>query len=193
MADDASPGPAARPPLARSSLEAHLYMDLRPCGCGETRFDRASVLVELPGGDLARRYTGVCPRCGTAREFVFVLQPEPPESGDGEVHYGDAHPSELLDAGEWLWVADSYATSVPPDPHRLPEPDRRRARARLASAAAAIDEVLKLLPTGADQVPPEAVRSRVGLPVYQREPGRFRAIRLIAVRDAYTSALRHFE
>lgn len=195
MADDVSPGRpgvAARPPLARSSLEAHLYMDLHPCACGEVRFDRASVVEELPGGDLARRYTGRCPRCGAAREFRFSLPEEPPAPETGEIRYGDAEPSELLDAGEWLWVADSYARSVPPEPHRLPEPDRRRARARLASAVAAIDEVLKLIPPGDDRVPPTAVRSRIGAPVYQREPGRFRTGRLIAVRDAYRSALRLF-
>jgi hypothetical protein len=192
LADGASPD-AAAPPLARSSLEAHLYMDLHPCECGETKFERASVVVELPGGDLARRYTGRCPSCGTEREFVFRLPAEPPDLETDEIRYGDAQPSELLDAGEWLWVADSYARSVPPEPHRLPEPDRGRARARLASAAAAIDEVLKLVPPGEDEVPRDAVRSRIGAPVYEREPGRFRVARLIAVRDAYRSALRLFD
>jgi len=192
LGDDIPPELAARPPLARSSLEAHLYMDLHPCACGETRFDRASVVEELPGGDLARRYTGRCPSCGAEREFVFSLPQEPQDLETGEIRYGDAEPSELLDAGEWLWVADSYARLVPPQPHRLPEPDRRRARTLLASAAAAIDEVLKLIPPGDDRVPQGAVRSRVGAPVYLREPGRFRAPRLIAVRDAYQSALRLF-
>jgi hypothetical protein len=123
---------------------------------------------------------------------VFRRPVEPVVPGADEVRYGDARPSELLDAGEWLWVADSYARSVPAEPHRLPEPERRRARTRLASAATAIDEALRLIPPGLDRVPSGAVRSPVGASVYLREPGRFRAARLTAVRDAYRSALRQF-
>jgi hypothetical protein len=48
-------------------------MDLRPCGCGEARFDRASSVVELPGGELASRYAGDCARCGSSRESIFRL------------------------------------------------------------------------------------------------------------------------
>lgn len=180
---------------ARSNLEAHLYMDLRPCGCGEARFDRASLVVELPGGGLASRYTGTCARCEAPREFVFALPPEPEPGADqpGEVRYGGDDPSELLDAGEWLWVADAYARAVPPDPHRLADPDRRRARARLAAAVAALDEVLKFVPPGGDRLPAAVVRSRLGAEMYQREPGRFHRGRLTAVRDAYRAALRLFD
>jgi hypothetical protein len=97
------------PPLAHSSLEAHLYMGLHPCSCGDARFRRGSTLSELPNGDLLRRYAGRCARCGTDRRFEFRLPARPPEPGSDEIRYGDALPSELIDAGEWLWVADSYA------------------------------------------------------------------------------------
>jgi hypothetical protein len=167
-------------------------MDLHPCNCGEARFDRTSAVLELPSGGLSRRYAGRCARCATSREFVFALPVRPVESGPDDVRYGDADPSELLDAGEWLWVADSYARSVPADPHRLPEPARRQARTRLSSAAAAIDETLRLIPPGSDRVPQAMVRSQVGSSMYHREPGRFQAERLLAVREAYRSALRLF-
>jgi hypothetical protein len=127
------------PPLARSNLEAHLFMDLRPCGCGEARFDRASAVVELPGGGLGSRYAGACARCGTAREFVFTLPPQAGPTAAEDVRYGGAEPSELLDPGEWLWTADAYAKAAPADPHRL------------AAAAAAVDEVLKFVPPGGDR------------------------------------------
>ncbi len=195
MTDDLPPGrsvAAARQPLARSNLEAHLYMDLRPCACGDARFERAHSVFGLPGGGLASRYAGPCAGCGTVREFVFSLPPEPPPIPTGEIRYGDDQPSELLDAGEWLWAADLYARAVPPDPHRLPDPERRLARGRLAGAVAAIDEALKFVPPGDDRVPSAAVQSRLGGPLYQREPGRFRVARLTAVRDAYRSALRLF-
>ena len=177
-------------PRARSNLEAHLYMDLRPCACGEARFDRASSVVELPGGGLASRYAGSCVGCGAPREFLFALPARPAPEEPGEIRYGDAEPSELLDAGEWLWIADTYAQAVPAAPQELAEPERGRARARLAAAIAAIDEVLKFVPSGADRVPGTAIRSARGGEVYRREPGRFRVTRLAAVRDAYLAALR---
>jgi hypothetical protein len=32
-------------PLARTNEEAHLYMDLPPCACGEVAFERTSAVV----------------------------------------------------------------------------------------------------------------------------------------------------
>lgn len=177
-------------PLARSSHEAHLYMDLTACACGETRFARSGAVVTLPGGDLGSRYSGLCDRCGTPREFVFRLDAQEPQGGT--IRYGGEHPSELIDAGEWLWIADRYARAVPPAPHRLAAPDRGQARTRLAAAAAAIDEVLKFAPAGAARVPEEAIWTALGRSVYEREPGRFRVGRLNAVRTSYRDALGRF-
>src|SRR5690348_7853350 len=106
-------------------------MDLHPCGCGRAEFDRSSAVVALPGGEMGRRYAGRCAGCGGEREFEFRLPAMPPEAAPGEVRFGAGEPSELLDAGEWLWVSDSYARTVPAQPHRLPEPDRGQARTRL--------------------------------------------------------------
>lgn len=166
-------------------------MDLRPCDCGEARFNRSSVVVELAGGELASRYAGSCARCGSAREFMFSLPPQAARPTE-EIQYGNAEPSQLLDAGEWLLVADSYARAVPSDPHRLPEPDRRRARARLASAVAALDEVLKFVPPGGTQVPATAIWTVLGGSVCRQEPGRFHVLRLTAVREAYRASLERF-
>ncbi|WP_233563211.1 hypothetical protein [Micromonospora musae] len=174
---------------ARSANEAHLYMDLHPCGCGEGRFPRASTILALPDGELARRYAGSCERCGTAREFLFRL-PAEPESAEAGFRYGAAEPSALIDAGEWLWVAEGHARGVPAGAERLPEADRRRCRTRLTAAVAAVDEALKFVPAGGGRVPFTAVWSPLGRSVYQREPGRFRASRLTAVRSAYDTALR---
>jgi hypothetical protein len=156
------------PPLARTAAEAHLFMDLRPCRCGESAFDRRSAVVEVEG-DLATHYSGACARCGAAREFLFRLPEEipPPVAGAVRRFGGDA-PSELLDAGEWLAVADDHA-----------------GRDDAATAAAAMDEVLKFLPVGADTVPDAALWSDRGRAVHAAEPGRFRRARLEAVRDTY--------
>jgi hypothetical protein len=173
--------------LARTNAEAHLFMDLRPCACGERRFARTSSVVTIDG-DLASRYTGACARCGTARVFEFRLPPEimpPPASG---VVYGGAEPSQLLDPGEWLSVADDYARSVPVG-SKLDGDALRSARQRLASAIAALDEVRKFAPPGAVVVPHTAFTTAFGRAMWDKEPGRFRLVRLDAVRAAYAEAI----
>lgn len=171
-------------PVARTSAEAHLYLELHPCSCGEARFAPGSSVVTTDDGDLASRYAGACPRCGTHREFVFRL-PQEILMPTGEFRYGGPDPSQLLDPGQWAAVADAYAASVPVDPSGLDAGERRRARAVLERAAAAVDEVLKFVPEGADEVPATAFVSERGRALYAREPGRFRRFRLAAVRDAY--------
>jgi hypothetical protein len=163
-------------------------MDLHPCACGEIRFPRASSVITTTEGDPASRYTGVCPQDGAEREFTFRL-PERvlPPSPDGEVAYGGPEPSRLIDPGEWLSVADAYARSVPSDTAALAADGLATARSMLTHAAAAVDEVLKFIPSGADRVPEEAFTTDRGRAAYTKEPGRFRRPRLEAVRDTYRS------
>ncbi len=164
-------------PLARTSAEAHLYMELHPCACGETSFGRQSAVVEAEG-DLASYYSGPCARCGTAREFLFRLPAEILPVVAGEVRFGDERPSELLDRAK-----------APPRRRLRRHVRAARAAADLATAAAAMDEVLKFVPPGADEVPETAFWSDQGAAVYAAEPGRFRAARLEAVRDTYRQLL----
>lgn len=175
------------PPLARTNAEAHLFMDLRPCVCGETAFDRRSAVLQGPDG-LLSRYTGTCPRCGRERTFEFTL-PATIDLPRGEVVFGGDEPSVLLDAGEWLLVADAYARRGPADVSGLDEAARRRARHDLATAAAAMDEVLKFAAPGAEHVDGAAFSSPRGRAVRAAEPGRFRVVRLEAVRDTYRDLL----
>ncbi|PZG20398.1 hypothetical protein C1I95_09670 [Micromonospora craterilacus] len=174
------------PPLSRTNAEAHLYMDLHPCPCGESRFPRQSSVIALDDGDLASRYTGACAGCGQDREFTFRLPPTIGGAGTG-FRYGGDEPSQLLDPGEWLLVADAYAGSVPAD--STAGEAGQRARAALTRAVAALDEVSKFIPAGGDSVPQGAIVSDRGRQLHQREPGRFRRDRLVAVRDAYAGLL----
>jgi hypothetical protein len=174
--------------LARTNEEAHLYMDLHPCKCGEIEFPRSSSVVETADGDLASHYAGTCPQDGTRREFTFRLPQaiaSPP--GDGSVSYGGAEPSELIDPGEWLSIADAYARNVPSDTASLAADGLVQARSMLTRAVAAIDEVLKFIPAGDDRVPKRAFVSDRGRAAYTKEPGRFRRPRLDAVRSTYAS------
>jgi hypothetical protein len=174
---------SAVPPLARTNEEAHLYMDLHPCACGESAFERSNAVHATDDG-LVSVYRGTCARCGAAREVRFRL-PEQVQFPTTPMRFGGEQPSELLDPGEWIAVADKLASVAPPGPALVDLEPRRRAARAVERAAAAIDEVLKFVPAGADAVPEDAFRSEVGRAVYAAEPGRFRRARLEAVRDTY--------
>jgi hypothetical protein len=157
---------------ARTNSEAHLYMDLHPCTCGDIEFERQSAVM-TEDDVLCSRYSGPCRTCGTVRTFIFEL-PETirPIRSDG-VDFGGSDASQLLDPGEWLAVADYYAKLDP------------GTREDLDIARAAVEEVLKFVPEGAERVPDEAFRSARGRAVRDAEPGRFRRVRLEAVLGAY--------
>jgi hypothetical protein len=163
-------------PVVRTRDEAHLYLDLRPCDCGsvETRWESGVVAV---GATRAAAYSGTCSSCGAEREFVFAL-PEREVIPEAFPTFGGPEPSQLLDAGEWLWVADLTAGNVPPD-------DPEAAHRALTIARAAVDEVVKFIPDGEDDVPDRAFWSERGARVRAEEPGRFRRERLMIVRDTY--------
>ena len=171
----------AAPLLARTVTEAHLFMDLRPCTCGEIRFDRTSQDNQA-GEDRLRIYSGACVLCGAHREFTFLLPRQVIASE--EVRFGDGSPSELLDPGEWLWAADRYA-SGPADRTGLDEDALRSAQRQVMLAAAAMDEVLAFVPAHRSAVPSRAFRTERGRAMYVREPGRFGQGRLRVVRDTY--------
>jgi hypothetical protein len=169
--------------LARTNAEAHLFMDLRPCACGESRFERNSSVAVIEGV-LASRYTGRCAGCGLDRLFEFLVPEEIQPLPQTGVRFGGPEPSQLLDPGEWLRVAAACAGHVPAGAPRDDD-----ARYALATAVAAIEEVIKFVPAGADEVPETAFRTQMGREVWEREPGRFRAVRLEAVRSAYAQFL----
>ncbi|MDQ3734956.1 MAG: hypothetical protein M3400_13370 [Actinomycetota bacterium] len=170
-------------PLARTNAEAHIYMDLHPCECGTGNFHRASSVIEVDG-DLASRYAGICRGCAKMREFIFALPENIMLPGPGKVFFGDGSPSQLIDPGEWMFVADRYARVAPANTTPGTE-EARTARHQVATAAAAMDEVLAFVPEGGDAVPYEAIRSERGRKVYDEQPGRFYADRITVVRDTY--------
>jgi hypothetical protein len=165
--------------LARSRGEVLLYLDLTPCErCGAVEMDWETA-VENGRGTVLCSYEGSCMSCGTVRRYLFRL----PESGTvapatGVVPFGGEQPSELLDAGEWLWVADLSVADLPES-----EPDARRDA--LDIAATAVDEVLKFLPAGANELPSSAFWTERGEAVFALDPSRFDQRRLIALRDKY--------
>jgi hypothetical protein len=179
-------------PLARTNAEAHLYMELHPCQtCGEGDFEPRSSVVFVDG-DLASHYTGRCRGCGAAREFTFRIPQDVVLPDLEHPAFGEEQVSQLLDPGEWLWLADVIARKTPAEPTGLSHDERRNARIDLRTAAAALDEAVKFVPEGADAVPGTACWSERGSQVYSDEPGRFRRIRLEAVARAYRDLAERF-
>jgi hypothetical protein len=178
------------PPLARSSAEAHLYLDLTPCVCGATRATWTSRLRGLETG-AGSEYTATCPQCGRSRRYVFRQPPElsaPPVEGAG-FSYGDGPASELIDPGQWLAESDRLSRSVPMLSPGAGAAERERFRAAIGRAAAALAEVARFAPPDADAVPEEACFTEAGRAVHRADPGRFRLDRLAAVRDSYLHLL----
>ena len=166
---------------ARSVAEAHVYMDLQGCERG----DRGHTL-EARGDELVAVYRTRCG--GQERTFEFLI-PEPTPAGG---HFGGAEPSTLLGPGDWLTHADSLARNVPTLADSMTAVQKADAKTLLDEAAAAVDEVLKFVPEGAEAVPDEAFKSTRDLAMRDRERRRFLRARLVAVAAAYRNLAGNF-
>jgi hypothetical protein len=167
--------------VARTRDEAHLYLELNPCeDCGSIEAPWEHGLTEVDG-ELAISYAGVCPGCGAEREYLFGL-PARETAAVSWPTFGGPEPSELLDPGQWLEVADRAAANVPLD--------REEAGRVLAVARAAVEEVIKFIPPAQDAVPADEFWTPQGRRVRDAEPGRFRLERLLVVRDTYHELVR---
>ncbi|MDX2528488.1 hypothetical protein ACSCB1_39895 [Streptomyces europaeiscabiei] len=166
---------------ARSSAEAHLYMDLHRCECGSGEFDRQHRL-ELHGDDLVAVYEGACGQCGRTRRFEFRMIEEIPPPPPA---FGGAEPSQIIDPGEFEAVAGRLAESTGIQLLNTPGSEHHRLRGAMAYVVAAYEEMLKFLPPGQDSIPASAFVSEVGKARYRRDPGNFdRDILEMNVRDA---------
>ena len=178
-------------PLARTYDEAMLYLQLQPCPSCFTSTTQWSSGLTRDDGAMARRYWTTCATCGADREYTFRLPQRPllPPPGT-PVLFGGDDPSQLLDAGEWLRVADMCARSAVPVSRDDGQARFDAAGAQaLAVAVAAMEEVLKFLPAGRDEAPDDAFWSEAGQQVRDREPGRFDRDRLDVVRRSYRTQL----
>jgi hypothetical protein len=162
-------------PVARTRDEARLYLDLTPCECGAVDADWQHA-TGVQDGDLVSVYDATCEQCGVDREYAFGL---PAKETAGEFpNFGADEPSQLIDAGRWIALADQLAGALPPD-------DPQTTVHAMRIAVAAVDEVIKFVPPHQDAVPPSAFWTPEGRAVYDANPGRFHRRRLEFVRDTY--------
>ncbi|GIE87055.1 hypothetical protein [Actinoplanes regularis] len=165
-------------PLARTAAETNLFLELHPCPCGDGAFPGHglpwSTSVLAVGAENTVRYAWDCPGCGQRREYDFRTPGEPgPITRAGEIfRWGDGvTPSQLLDPGQWMLVADRFAAEDG------------------ARAAAAIDEVLLFVRRGPVLrryvVPRSAFRTPSGRARYRRDRGEFSRKSLECTRDGF--------
>lgn len=164
---------AAEPPLARSAYDASMFLDFRKCRCGGR-------LISVAERTDDRGVLTVKARCARRRwhryHFRFTTVPGTPEAPHWEMS-DRRQPSHLVDPGEWLVAARSFAGGNP----------RMRAM-NMKLAASSVEEAMLFVPPGQDAVPAGAVRSRPGRELYEAEPDRFRWSSLLAERDDYLAA-----
>ena len=173
---------------ARSISEARLFMEHEPCpSCGHRGFGHPRKIVAI-GERVAAAASGYCPSCGTERKFELLLGDERVPEGA----FGNRAPSTLIDAGEWLAIADAYGALVPAEIETLDARDRELARTNLAKGIAAVEEVLKFVPAGADEPPRSAFFTSRGLDVYLAAPVRFKRARLDVLLDAWRELAESF-
>jgi len=170
--------------LARSAVECHLFIELHPCACGQS-LEASKHRLESRESGLVATYDTRCRRCGTAHHFEFVMDEEIAPLGS----FGGSKPSRIIDASEFLAVADSAAQEVPADVSGLDDAARHRARLLMKRAVAAIEEVLKFIRPGEESVSSDALFSARGVAIFRNEPARFRRARLEAVHRAYQDAV----
>ncbi|MFI5796778.1 hypothetical protein [Streptomyces sp. NPDC051677] len=154
---------------ARSSSEAHLYMDLHACECGSGDFERRHRL-EQHGDDIVAVYEGVCRQCGTTRRFTFRMAEENPPPPPA---FGGPEPSKIIDPGEFADVAFRISESAGVELLNTPESEHHKLRNPVAYAVAAFEEIPKFIPPGEDAVPAAAFTSEAGKARYEREPRKF--------------------
>jgi hypothetical protein len=132
----------------------------------------------------AGRYDLTCTSCGAERRFIFRVPDWPLNVGG----FGGDSPSEIIDAGQWIWWAGRAAGAYVARPSPVEEQRRRRVGA-MEEAVAAMEEILKFIPGREPTVPDTAFWTPEGRAIRDREPGRFRRYRLEVVLDSYRGAL----
>ncbi|NJN81174.1 MAG: immunity 49 family protein [Caldilineaceae bacterium] len=169
---------------ARSIDEAHLFMDLQGCAAASRSHELA-----VQGECLVARYE--CEQVIPAERlaFEFIL----PEAGEAKTGVpftlGGDQPSSLIDAGQFLWLADQITSSIPASREGLSDEQVRQRELGLRRAISYLQEALKFYLPGSDQLPDQAIWSEVGHSQFDAEPGRFQRGRLEATLHVWQQLL----
>jgi len=178
------------PPLARTASEEQLYLELHRCECGSARFERQSAVHERDGV-LISRVHGDCVQCGRPRAFLFRMPEVASAPVAAEVFFG-AGRSELLDPGEWLFVADRYAEHAPAAPPP-PGPERDRARRAVATAYQAMRQMRAFVDEETGEIPQTALRSALSDELREHRPSFLRDEVIGRFQQRYRALLAQYD
>jgi hypothetical protein len=157
-------------------------MELAPCPtCGDRGFSWSDHYLECPGDRFVSRYCGTCDACGHQNEFEFELRRDE-SAPEG---FGGPTPSQIIDPGQFFALARAAAQEVPANPANCDPDEREDAVEAIVFAVAAMEEVVKFVPSGRDAVPPEAFVTRDGKAVYAADPLWFQLDRLNVTTESY--------
>ncbi|MEW1639064.1 hypothetical protein AB0469_34035 [Streptomyces sp. NPDC093801] len=102
--------------------------------------------------------------------FEFVFADDRPVAPPA---FGGPEPSQIIDPGEFLWVSERVSTESGIRLLNTAPTDHRDVRPAVAYGAAALEEVIKFLPEGADRIPEDRFTSDLGREKYAKDPSRF--------------------
>ncbi|MFG2042845.1 hypothetical protein [Dactylosporangium sp. NPDC048998] len=191
------PDDDAGPLSPRSGIERSLYIALHPCECGEPVFEPDEMVVETVDVEPIARHRGPCGACGRQRQFEFALseQTHPP---DALASWAGPHSaSAIIDAGQWLRVSDDLQAAAEVMARGGVDGAELGLWGQIASGAApeellwgllarsasAVDEALKFLRPGRDELPGEAFWTEDGRRLRDERPERLTRRALEALRD----------
>lgn len=168
-------------PRARTLDEAYAYLELIVPATDDSWLDLARfTTVERVGEGYVLRFVGPDE---DAVEVAVAGRPEPDET---ELSFGSGA-STLIDPGQWYLIECGYAGMARAG-LASPQPDEDTYRAvhrAFDSARAAVEEIAKFLPDGAEAVPAGACWTGPGRAAYRQRPGAFRRERLAGAVEHY--------
>ncbi|MFE3459971.1 hypothetical protein ACFXKD_20695 [Nocardiopsis aegyptia] len=175
---------------ARSTAEAFLYLDLHLCSCEYPALDQVDDWLEKRDGVFVAVFDGRCSTCSGSGRYEFEL-----ETAE-LVRYpaiGGSTPSRIIDPGEFLWLSDRAASEVPVDVTGPSKEELGVAHGLMRRAIVTLEEVLKFIPEGDDEVPESAFSSDLGRSLREESPERFRREEITARLAFYRSGVRELE
>jgi hypothetical protein len=165
---------------ARTYSEAREYMRLAMAtgDCTGSDLSIRDVASILEGEEWATTFAVDCSRCRAHREFTFITDPAPEDAPGGLIYGHGPQPSRLIDAGEWYVIFSTYLWSTRAKQAEyggaLPDLDTvETVLGWIEGALAAIDEILKFMPSGQNQVPESALWTDRGRAAYDECQDQF--------------------
>jgi hypothetical protein len=177
--------------VARTAAEAHLYVDLECEALGEVPIERKQRPASKRNVRQVIEFTMYEVRCqsGKLLEFEFSVLPKERPGLRRSVSYGGKEPSQLLDAGDWMLIADRHVGKAPKSVAGMSEKARKLAKEDLQIAIACVDEILKFIRPGETSVSSTTLTGNRGKTYFNKDVRRFRRDQLDGFKSELSSRI----